>query len=233
MPVSVSSDGGKTYRQSKTTLLQLGNGQRPSVVRLASGRLFFVADFQQHKGVTIKYPGAFAGLSDDEGATWKQRELPGIVTVGYVTATQGPNGVIHIVTSHNKPNDLNIDLNEAWVLEGGPEAGPASLRDVKSYREAYPDGKPRATWSAGVSEDGRYLLDGPQIFYYPNGRKQWEAAFKDGHHRGLETYWDIDGHKQWERNHVPDGTWSWLIYDAAGKLQAASRWRGKDLIDVQ
>jgi hypothetical protein len=232
MPVSVSTDGGKTYRQSKTSFLPLGSGQRPSVIRLASGRMFFVADFQQHKGVTVKRPGAFAALSDDEGATWKQRELPGISTVGYVTATQGPNGVIHVVTSHNKPRDVNIDLNEAWVLEGGPEAGSVSVRNVKSYREAYPDGKPRVTWSAGISEDGRYLLDGVQTFYYPSGHKQWEATFAAGYRQGSETYWDVDGHKQWDRNHTPDGVWTWRIYDSADHVHAESRWRGKDLVEI-
>ena len=41
---------------------------------------------------------SFVALSDDEGATWTRRELPIKSTCGYVTATQTPNGVIHIGT---------------------------------------------------------------------------------------------------------------------------------------
>jgi hypothetical protein len=232
MPLSVSTDGGKTYVKSKTPLRPLGNGQRPSVIRLASGRLFFVADFQQHKGVEVKRPGAFAALSDDEGATWKQRELPEVVTVGYVTATQGPNGVIHIVTSHNKPHDVNIDLNEAWVMEGGPAASDGSVQTVITYRDTFPSGKLRATWSAGFSPDGRYLLDGPRIVYYENGRKQWESTWRAGHRTGTETYWDANGKKKWERDYPADERWIWRIYDDSSAVQAESRWKGKDLLEV-
>ncbi|MGH7246590.1 MAG: SUMF1/EgtB/PvdO family nonheme iron enzyme [Pseudomonadota bacterium] len=232
MPVSVSRDGGKTYQITRTQFSPLGSGQRPSVIRLASGRLFFVADSYPAKKPAPKRPGAYVALSGDDGATWQTRTLPGIATVGYVTATQGPNGIIHVVTSKNKPN-LNIDLNEAWVLEGGAEMpAAAGVGDAKSYRERYPDGKTKATWSAGIAGDGNYRLQGRQIFYYENGRKQWEASFAAGRKTGLETYWRPDGRKQWERAYAPDGTWSWRIFNRAGHLKADSRWKGKDLIEV-
>src|SRR5439155_13746533 len=121
MPKSVSRDGGKTWQVSKTGFRPLGSGQRPSVIRLASGRLFFVADFFDKKKLGPAGAGAFVALSDDDGETWKTRQLPNIVTVGYTTATQAPNGVIYIVTSKNQPA-VHIELNEAWVLEGGTEA---------------------------------------------------------------------------------------------------------------
>ncbi len=237
MPVSVSRDGGKTYRIDKTQFSPLASGQRPSVIRLASGRLFFVADSYQTRKPGPRREGAFVALSDDEGTTWRTRDLPRISTVGYVTATQGPNGMVHIVTSKNKP-DLHIEMNEAWVLAGGAEAsGPAQLRDVKPYREEYPNGKPKAVWSAGVSGDGRYLLQGRQIFYYENGQRQWEVSFESGHKSGVETFWSADGKKQWERDHASDGTWTWRVfYDSgahSGQLAAESRWRGKDLVDVR
>ncbi len=80
----------------------LDSGERPSVIRLASGRLFFVADFNPHNEKHLHKDGAYVALSDDDGKTWKQKRLPAdILTVGYVTATQGPDGVIHIVTSKN------------------------------------------------------------------------------------------------------------------------------------
>ena len=202
MPVAISRDGGKTYMTAPTQFLPLGSGQRPSVIRLASGRLFFVADYMVRKGPGPKREGAFVALSDDDGVTWKQRELPAISTVGYVTATQGPDGVIHMVTSHNKPHDVNIDLNERWVIEGGPEQPAVNL------------------------------LNGVQTFPFPNGRKQWEASFKNGHKTGAETLWSAAGRKLWERSYSGDDMWTWRLFDEVGALTAESRWKGKDLVEI-
>jgi hypothetical protein len=222
MPKATSRDGGKTWQLSKTPFQPLGSGQRPSIIRLASGNLFFVAD-NGHRG-----DGAFVAISKDDGENWTRRELPGIKTVGYVTATQGPDGVIHIVMSKNHP-DYHIELNEAWVINGGPEAAPVdSVTHVKSYRE----GK-RCTWSAGVTNDGRYLLDGVQTFYYPDGRKQWEATFQAGRRVGTETLWAPDGKKRWEKSYSADGEWTWRIFDREGRQTAESNWKGKVLLDAK
>jgi hypothetical protein len=201
MPVSVSTDGGKTYQQHKTPFQPLGSGQRPSAIRLVSGRLFFVADLFGRKTPGPKGDGAFVALSDDEGATWKTRVLPGIKTVGYVTAAQAPNGVIHIVTSKSEP-ERHIELNEQWVFEGGPETA--------SY----------------------FGLDGQQRFTYPNGQKQWDVTYQAGRKTGVETWWSASGLKQWERSYADDGRWTWRLFDAAGRVTAESRWKGKDLLDA-
>jgi formylglycine-generating enzyme required for sulfatase activity len=231
MPKAVSRDGGKTYEKSKTPFQPLGSGQRPSAIRLASGRLFFVADLFDKKKLGAAGAGAFVALSDDDGATWKTRRLPGIVTVGYTTATQAPNGVIHIVTSKNSP-PLHIELNEAWVLEGGAEyQPPAEEPAIRAYRENYPDGKLKAEWKAAVRANG-YRLEGPQTFYYPNGRKQWEAAFANGRKQGVETWWSDAGVKQWERTYAADGVWTWRIFDGAGLVTAESKWKNKQLLEA-
>jgi formylglycine-generating enzyme required for sulfatase activity len=204
MPKAVSRDGGRTYQTSKTSFRPLGSGQRPSVIRLASGRLFFVADLFDKKKLGPQGAGAFVALSDDEGETWKTRQLPNIVTVGYTTATQAPNGVIHIVTSKNDPA-LHIELNEAWVLQGG---------------------------TADPEARGQYRLEGKQTFYYANGQKLWEVAYQHGRKTGIETLWNEDGSKRWERNHSAAGGWTWAIFNTSGKVVAESRWRGKDLIEA-
>ena len=204
MPKAVSRDGGKTYEKSKTPFKPLGSGQRPSIIRLASGKLFFVADLFDKKKLGPAGAGAFVALSDDDGATWTTRQLPGIVTVGYTTATQAPNGVIHIVTSKNQP-PLHIEVNEKWVLDGGPELAEPS---------------------------GQYRLQGEQTFTWPNGRKQWQAAYDHGRKTGVETWWDSDGRKQWERHYQAGGVWTWAIFDPAGHVAAESRWKGKDLLDA-
>ena len=46
MPAVVSHDGGKTWEKQKTVFPALGSNQRPSLLRLQSGRLFFAGDFQ-------------------------------------------------------------------------------------------------------------------------------------------------------------------------------------------
>ena len=204
MPKVVSRDGGKTYEKSKTAFRPLGSGQRPSLIRLASGRLFFVADLFDKKKLGPNGAGALVALSDDDGATWTTRQLPNLVTVGYTTATQAPNGVIHIVTSKNDP-PVHIELNEAWALHGGAED---------------PDAR------------GQYRLEGTQTFTYPDHRKQWEVTYQHGRKTGTETYWAANGAKQWERTYQPDGAWTWRIFDLVGRVTAESQWHGKDLLDA-
>src|SRR5262249_14369568 len=122
----------------------LGSNQRPTVVRLASGRIFFAGDYQnrngkQPQGVTAK--AAYVALSGDEGRTWKIKTLPGTLhheawthgsrpgwnerrhgegTLGYTVATQAPNGIIHLITSMNHPSQ-HFEMNEAWILSDSTE----------------------------------------------------------------------------------------------------------------
>ena len=228
MPKSVSRDGGQTWVKSKTPFPPLNSGQRPSLIRLASGRLFFVADKYPSKPPPRR-PGAYVAWSDDDGETWKTRDLPAsVTTVGYVTATQAPNGLIEMVTSKTGP-ELQIELNEAWLEQGGPEvASDTTVREVKQYREA------NAEWSAGISPgDGRYRLEGRQTFRWPGGGKQWEATFSAGRLMGGETWWNQEGRKVWEKTWAANGDWTWRIFDAHGGVSAESSWRGKELIEAR
>jgi hypothetical protein len=230
MPKAISRDSGKTYEKSKTPFRPLGSGQRPSIIRLASGRLFFVADLFDKKKLGAKGAGAFVALSDDDGATWTTRQLPGITTVGYTTAAQAPNGVIHIVTSKNDP-DLHIELNETWVLKDTYNGDGGFSAVVNTYRENYASGKLKATWSAAVPLIG-YRLDKQQTFYYENGQKQWEVSFNLGWKTGIETWWSDSGQKLWEKKYSRDDIWTWTLFDAAGHVTAESRWKGKNLVDA-
>ncbi len=232
MPKATSRDGGKTWQLSKTPFKPLGSGQRPSIIRLASGNLFFVADWSPRKVPGPRREGAFVAISRDDGETWTQRELPGFTTVGYVTATQAPNGIIHIVTSKNKP-DYHIELNEEWVVNGGPEAQLGEVSNVKSDRETYPNGKLKVSWSGGFGYNNRYLLDGVQTFYYQSGKKQWQAAFKAGRRTGTEVYWEPDGRKRWEKTWSDNGEWTWRLFDRDGHQTAESKWKGKTLLDAK
>jgi len=79
MPQAISNAGGRTWQVSKTPFPALSSNQRPVVLRLASGRLFFAADWQNRQGkkpAGISQSGAFVALSDHDGKTWKMKTLP-------------------------------------------------------------------------------------------------------------------------------------------------------------
>jgi formylglycine-generating enzyme required for sulfatase activity len=257
-PQNISRNGGRTYEITASPLPALGGGTRASLIKLKSGRLFYVADMHldaYRKLTPEQCPlgfvghGAYVGLSDDNGKTWRVRKLTGgnilgkdgkpvkVGTVSYVTACQSPNGMIHIVTSHNRP-DLHFELNEAWVLQDPKDTKPpmgrrhAGIRSdtVKGYAEKYARGKPKARWSGGIGEDGHFLLDGEETWYYQNRQKQWEVCYCAGRKVGTETYWSRNGEPEWGKVYRDDGTDEWAVWGPDGKVRAKSIWRGKKLL---
>jgi formylglycine-generating enzyme required for sulfatase activity len=236
MPLAISKDGGKTYDVVKTPFDPLESGERPSVIRLASGKLFFVADYNPNREKHIHKDGAYVALSNDDGATWQMKRLPDILTVGYVTATQGKNGIIHIVTSKNHPN-YEIELNEAWIsdsaADGTTTTTATTIARISHHVEHYADGKPKAEWSDGRANDGEFLLEGTETFYYASGRVEWSSSFHLGRKTGTEQFFREDGTKTWEKIYGPNETWTWNEFDEAGHRTAQSRWKGKTLMDAQ
>ncbi|MGB6430190.1 MAG: SUMF1/EgtB/PvdO family nonheme iron enzyme [Candidatus Acidiferrales bacterium] len=236
MPLAISADGGKTYDVVKTPFDPLDSGERPSVIRLASGKLFFVADYNPNHSKHVHTDGAYVALSSDDGKTWLMKRLPEVLTVGYVTATQGKNGIIHIVTSKNHPN-YEIELNEAWILDAAADATattPAtSIDHVSRHEERYADGTPKAVWSEGRANNGEILLEGSETFYFPDGRVQWSLNYHLGRKTGVERLLRENGTKKWEKIYGPNGTWTWSEFDEAGQKTAESQWNGKALVDVK
>src|SRR5262249_30200515 len=160
-------DGGKTYEMSKTGFSALNSGQRPCIIRLASGRLFFTGDYYPSKGTkpaSITDDGSYVALSDDDGATWHIKRLPGAFSqhrdkpsVGYCVPRQAPNGVIHMITTLNHPA-LHFEMNEAWIMSDKTFADDDAAMDrsaamtisqMQQHRENWPDGKPHIQWSSG------------------------------------------------------------------------------------
>jgi len=209
-PRNVSTDSGKTWNVSRSPLPAQGGGDNPVLIKLASGRLFYISNFGRNRDPNVtgfSGPGGYVGLSDDDGVTWRIRRLLGgntvdengqpvkVTHVGYAGAIQSANGLIHIVTSRNKPNVYAV-MNEAWILADDDVASKAAARvvakmmpaSVKRYEEKYADGKVKAEWSAGIGDDGSYLLDGTETHYYPDGRKQWQIEYSAGE-KVTETYW--------------------------------------------
>jgi hypothetical protein len=246
MPKSISSDGGKTWETSKTPFCKLGTQQRPCLLRLQSGRLFFAGDFQHRTGrypKGIKRRGAYVALSDDEGETWHIKKLLGTLpydglfayinqgnphnTIGYTVARQAPNGIIHLVSSFNHPAQ-HWELNEAWILDdsaGYLEHKNPQMTDVKRFEQKYPSGKLRATCSGGATEEGEYCLHGKQMWYYENGDRQWEVTYEAGKKTSDETYCDGEGNKVWTWKHNEDDTEVWTQYYPNSNKKSESTWR--------
>ena len=251
MPRAISKDGGRTYEVSKTPFPRQGSNQRPSLIRLKSGRLAFAADFVYHNNGSqpkgINQLGSYVAISGDEGETWRFKKLIGAQlhedldraetmkgpTLGYAVMRQGPNGMIHLVATMNNPC-LHFEFNEAWILDNeqgersDAELMSSSAKAVPAARlmeEKYPSGKAHIAASGGIADDGRFLLNGPEIWYYENGQKQHEAEYKLGRKTGTENFWAPDGQLIWSCEHRDNGTSTWRQYWPGGKLKAESNWK--------
>lgn len=229
MPAAITTDGGDSYRVVKTPFPAENSGQRPSILRLASGALVVCGDYQTKKNLKPadmqEKAGSYAAFSDDEGATWTFRQLwgaqarkkgtgefGGASTLGYSVMKQSPDGLIHIVCTNVQPL-LHLCFNEAWLrAPESPEPDEATLMrstatrlvtERKEYTERYLDGKVKCRYHGGIADDGRFLLDGVECFYYPAGQMMWEAEYRLGKRCGVFTYYDPDGNPI-RRHHYPE-----------------------------
>ncbi|MHC4154052.1 MAG: SUMF1/EgtB/PvdO family nonheme iron enzyme [Planctomycetota bacterium] len=254
-PKNVSRDFGRSWKVSRSPMPGQGGGQNPIMLKLRSGRLLYVSDIREAKDTALTGfagPGAYACLSEDNGQSWKIRRLMGgqtkgedgkpvnFRTVGYAGASQAANGLIHLVTSRNRP-DLHVELNEAWILADDEDAQKAAdtgytemaSETLRQYEEFYPDGKLKAKWTGGVNSHRVYLLHGKQSFYYPDGQLQWEVTFENGLKVGRESYYRPDGSVEWQRQHDDGGSSELTVFDDSGKKKAVSQWKDKKLLDYQ
>jgi len=246
MPKSLTRNGGKSYEVSKTPFCRLGSNQRPCLVRLSSGSLLMAGDFNERDGghpASITEKGSYVALSNDDGENWLIKKLPGaqlhedepVITLGYSVARQGRNGIIHLITSMNKPS-LHFAFNEAWILAEDTKqqkmsdaelmkSTASSISRVKAYRENYPDGKKKIEFSGGIGDDGRFLLHGRETWYYPDGTKQREADYDKGRKVGTETYRSRDGKKKWTWEHKEDGSILLTQYWPNSRKKTESTWK--------
>jgi len=218
----------------------LGSAQRPSLIRLADGNLFFVSDAYLHKADKAPPAGwkfgndCFVAISTNQGASWQIKPLPVELpkhdigkfgTVGYVTARQAPNGIIHVLTTVTQPC-LHYEFNEAWVFSDAGDIAPeASGGRIEKYTDKYPGGGVRAAWSARICPNGRYLLDGLETDYYENGRKEHEVTYANGRKTGEETFWSPDEKKLWSWQHdVKNHRSVWTQYWPNGRKRVESTW---------
>lgn len=240
-PENVSTNfGGSWSKSAASPFPPLGSAQRPSLIRLADGNLFFVSDAwlqkkDQAPPAGWKHgDGCFVAISTNNGTSWRIKPLPVQLpnhqyrksgTAGYVTARQAPNGVIHILTTETQPC-LHYELNEAWIFSDAGDLAPeASGGEIKKFSEKYPDGKLRSQWRARICPNGRYLLDGPETDFYESGAKQHQVTYASGRKTGAETFWSPDGRKLWSWRHdLKTNRSVWTQFWPNGNKKVESTW---------
>jgi hypothetical protein len=240
-PENVSTNFGASWSESVASPFPpLGSAQRPSLIRLADGNLLYVGDSYLHKIDRAAPAGwkngdhCFVALSTNNGASWHIKPLPVQLpghqrtnhpTLGYVTARQAPNGVIHILTTVTQPC-LHYELNEAWIWSDAGDLAPENSGGVvKKSSENYPGGKLRSQWSARICPNGRYLLDGKETDFYENGAKEHEVTYKNGRKTGKEIFWSADGKVVWSWKHeLKNHRATWTQFWPDGKMKSESNW---------
>jgi len=242
-PQNTSTNFGASWSESVASPFPpLGSAQRPSLIKLADGNLFFVSDAFLHK--IVRPPptnwnygnGCFVAISTNNGETWRIKPLPVQLpnhergtngTLGYVTARQAPNGVIHILSTETQPC-LHYELNEAWIWSDAGDVAPEnSGGKIKLFTEKYPNGKIRSQWRARICPDGRYLLDGKETDFYESGAKQHEATYQNGRKIGAENFWSPSGDKIWNWERHSNNTGVWTQFWSNGRKKIESTWNTK------
>lgn len=238
---NISRDWGASWEKGTAAPFPpLGSVQRPSMIRLASGNLLYVTDAYMHKKNIAPPAGweygndAVVAISKDNGQSWHikalpvqlpQRHRPPHGSLGYSTARQAPNGVIHILTTANYP-PIHYELNEAWIWSDLGEITPESNGgEIKSFSEHYKNGRLKSAWSARICPNGRYLLHGEMNDYYKNGRLQHQVVYENGRKNGEELYYSESGRLEWkwERDLI-NRTGVWTQYWPNGNKKVESHW---------
>ncbi len=109
--VMVSNDNGITWSTPADSGFP-NPASAAHLIRLRNGHLMLI-----YNDSTTERRPLTAALSADEGRTWPHKMIlkNGTDTYSYPFAVQAPDGLIHIVYSHNRDRIQHITINEAWV----------------------------------------------------------------------------------------------------------------------
>jgi hypothetical protein len=150
MPQSISADMGGSFAVSDSPFDPIFSGQRPTMIRLREGPLFFASFARKMviKDITGRersVAGLFGALSYDEGQTWPVRRLISddgqgrwlngegwtmrfimshtyAEPKGYLASIQATNGLIHLISSNN-----HYTFNQTWLETPAPAAAGDGL----------------------------------------------------------------------------------------------------------
>ncbi|MHC4639648.1 MAG: toxin-antitoxin system YwqK family antitoxin, partial [Planctomycetota bacterium] len=125
---------------------------------------------------------------------------------------------------------MHFELNEAWILSDKEAAQKVAMKDHSSskivktqkHKEVYPDGATMVEYSSSITEDGLYVLNGTETWYYKNGKIQWQAVYKNGRKTGIEKFYYSNGSKKWQWKYNTDGTKNLKLWKKNGQLKAKS-----------
>ncbi len=203
MPISVSTDGGRSFKSYASEFPGVGGGQRLALLKLRSGELFLASyNNEGGKGILIKdetgnereIRGLYAALSLDDGKTWPYKRLVtddgpartiectdgAAITMsgrsseyrGYLSACQGLDGLIHIISSRN-----HFAFNLKW-LKTLPPAPVDQPRKLKRLVETF-------TGPTDFDNPGWLDYKGPVAHF--NGKGQY--TIKSGsHYNGINRH---------------------------------------------
>ena len=146
-PMSISSDMGKTWTVSASPFPPISGGQRPVLMRLKEGALFYASfardpfNPQPATREERNQTRLFAAVSFDDGKTWPVRRVitagpedrqvetidggPALMnggaseSLGYLAGTQASDGVIHLISSRQ-----HYAFNLSWLRAAAPAPDP-------------------------------------------------------------------------------------------------------------
>jgi predicted neuraminidase len=113
---SESFDRGRTWSEAVRSGLPNPNSA-VEVIKLKNGHWVLAYNDSQNKRTPLCLT-----LSEDEGRTWiHKRNLEDAVggRFSYPSLCQGPDGRIHISYTFRRRSIKHVEVNEAWIMEGG------------------------------------------------------------------------------------------------------------------
>lgn len=115
--VMASDDQGRSWAPPQDSGFA-NPGSPASLLSLHSGNLALIFNDDRHRRTPLSI-----SLSSDAGLTWIPPRVlvDGDGAYAYPAAVQTPDGLIHVVYSHDREWIQHIRLNEAWVVRGGAE----------------------------------------------------------------------------------------------------------------
>src|SRR5205085_12384651 len=87
------------------------------------------------------------------------------------------------------------------------------------------DGKIKSSWSGGIADDGRFLMQDSEKFFYENGKTHYEANYELGKKIGAEIFRSRDGTIEWRWDHYADCSATWTQFWEYGNKKSESRWK--------
>ncbi|MDR2936717.1 MAG: SUMF1/EgtB/PvdO family nonheme iron enzyme [Rikenellaceae bacterium] len=207
---------------------------------------------EPREGIYVAYSGdegATWTFKTIPGAQRNKSSERSYFTVGYSDIQQSEDGMIHLITSRVHPC-IHFSFNEAWLLNPDANAGEATnygwrpavgddatlmgntarqISQVQTYRENYPSTRQvKYEYSGGTADDGRFLLHGPERWYYPSGALMMECNYILGKRSGRYAYYTEAGSRIWEWDYKPSGLAVYRTFypdEADGRLKSVAAFR--------